>query len=181
MVQGMKVLKNDLRLAFEPPQDEHHHRSAFLALKQGHLSMLDYIQQARHLAPLRRLKRRFAIALRENFSVMASRVKYSSPPSATYEPEPMEVEAIEHVTYSRRGQNAEFRKPVAPKRLVCFRCRIPGHHAAICRAPTPALAVAASEVTVDAADQPKTTAASMRGASYWVGSKTRVCGGDVFS
>ncbi|CAH0477547.1 unnamed protein product [Peronospora belbahrii] len=48
----MKALKDDLSLAFESPQDEHHHLSAFLALKQGRLSMLDYIQQARHLRPV---------------------------------------------------------------------------------------------------------------------------------
>ncbi|CAH0478241.1 unnamed protein product [Peronospora belbahrii] len=43
----MKALKDDLRLAFKPPQDEHHHRSALLALKQGHLSML-YIISCKH-------------------------------------------------------------------------------------------------------------------------------------
>ena len=37
-------------LAFEPSQDEHHHRSAFLALKQGGQPVLDYIRRARHLA-----------------------------------------------------------------------------------------------------------------------------------
>lgn len=46
----MKALKDGLRLAFERPQDEHHHRSSSLALQQGRQSMLNYIQQARHLA-----------------------------------------------------------------------------------------------------------------------------------
>uniref|UniRef100_M4BXE0 Retrotransposon gag domain-containing protein n=1 Tax=Hyaloperonospora arabidopsidis (strain Emoy2) TaxID=559515 RepID=M4BXE0_HYAAE len=46
----LKGLKDDLRLAFEPSQDEHHHLSAFLTLKQGSRSMLDYIERARHLA-----------------------------------------------------------------------------------------------------------------------------------
>ncbi|POM77248.1 Hypothetical protein PHPALM_5395 [Phytophthora palmivora] len=45
----MESMKADLRLAFEPPQDESIQRSAFLALKQGHMSMLEYIQHARHL------------------------------------------------------------------------------------------------------------------------------------
>ncbi|CAH0477548.1 unnamed protein product [Peronospora belbahrii] len=95
----------------------------------------------------------FAIVLREDFSVMALRIKYSSPPPATQDPGPMEVDVIEHATNSRRAPNARFRKPVAPKRLVCFRCSKPGHHAAICRAPAPVLSVAASGVTVSA-DQP---------------------------
>ena len=46
----LKALEEDLHLGFESPQDERHHRSAFLALKQGRQSMLDYIQRARHLA-----------------------------------------------------------------------------------------------------------------------------------
>ncbi|KAK1942321.1 hypothetical protein P3T76_006643 [Phytophthora citrophthora] len=45
----MESLKSDLRLAFEPPQDERVQRSAFLSLKQGRMSMLEYIQRARHL------------------------------------------------------------------------------------------------------------------------------------
>ncbi|CAH0477686.1 unnamed protein product [Peronospora belbahrii] len=49
-VYGYKGIKDNIRLAFEPPQDEHHHRSAFLVLKLDRLSLLDYIQQARHLA-----------------------------------------------------------------------------------------------------------------------------------
>ena len=34
----------------QPSQYEHYNRSAFLALKQGRQSMLDYIKRARHLA-----------------------------------------------------------------------------------------------------------------------------------
>jgi len=45
----MEEVKDDLRLAFEPPQDEVQQRTAFLNLKQGKLSMRDYIQHARHL------------------------------------------------------------------------------------------------------------------------------------
>ncbi|KAG3204803.1 hypothetical protein PC128_g1690 [Phytophthora cactorum] len=45
----MSAMNADLRLAFEPPQDERVQRSAFLSLKQGRMSMLEYIQRARHL------------------------------------------------------------------------------------------------------------------------------------
>ncbi|CAH0479762.1 unnamed protein product [Peronospora belbahrii] len=85
---------------------------------------------------------------------MASRMEYSLPPPTTQEPKPMEVDAIKHATYSRRAPSVECRKPVAPKRLHCFRFCKPGHHAAVCRAHAPVLAVAASDVTVKAADQP---------------------------
>ncbi|KAK1946305.1 hypothetical protein P3T76_001858 [Phytophthora citrophthora] len=44
----MKSLKDDLRLAIEPLQDERVQRSAFLSLKQGQMSMLEHIQRTRH-------------------------------------------------------------------------------------------------------------------------------------
>lgn len=42
-------MKFDLRLALGPLQDERVQRSVFLSLTQGRMSMLEYIQRARHL------------------------------------------------------------------------------------------------------------------------------------
>ncbi|OWZ04718.1 polyprotein, partial [Phytophthora megakarya] len=47
---SLDSLQKDLRLAFEPPQDESRMRAEFFALKQGKLSMRDYVLKTRHLA-----------------------------------------------------------------------------------------------------------------------------------
>lgn len=46
---NLTSLKEDLRLAFEPPQDETLQRANFFSLKQGRLSMRDYVQKTREL------------------------------------------------------------------------------------------------------------------------------------
>jgi len=184
----MASLKDDLRLAFEPQQDENHHRSAFLALKQGRSSMLDYIQRARHLSscivtnpidmvtqvhvfvsgmnaghqrfyltrkPPESLEDAFAVALREDFSVMASQVHQHSFHRAVSEPEPMEIDAIVRTAPPRHGASAGQSRPASSKQLVCFRCRKIGHRAAECRAPAPVLAAVESDDVVVRSSQPK--------------------------
>ncbi|KAE9023048.1 hypothetical protein PR002_g11811 [Phytophthora rubi] len=45
----LESLQSDLGFAFEPPQDESRTRATFFALRQGKMSMRDYVQKTRHL------------------------------------------------------------------------------------------------------------------------------------
>ncbi|KAE9203996.1 hypothetical protein PF002_g20766 [Phytophthora fragariae] len=45
----LESLQSDLRLAFETPQDESRTRATFFVLRQGKMSMRDYVQKTRHL------------------------------------------------------------------------------------------------------------------------------------
>ncbi|ETL97024.1 hypothetical protein L917_05609 [Phytophthora nicotianae] len=178
----MTSMKNDLRLAFEPTQDETAQRSAFLSLKRGRLSMLKYIQRARHLVSCittnpadmatqrsyltkktpSTLEEAFAIDLREDYSSPASQAfDVLRPLVPEPGPEPMEVEAIQH--YSGRPGPARPSMRT-PRLLRCFRCKKPGHRAAVCRAPTPVVAnvTAHDEVAITSAKKKKTATTTTR-------------------
>ncbi|KAG3109958.1 hypothetical protein PI124_g18324 [Phytophthora idaei] len=186
----MSAMKANLRLAFELPQDERVQRSAFLSLKQGRMSMLEYIQRARHLiscitthpvdmatqvhvftsgmnAGYQRfymtrktpptLEEAFEVALREDYSLMASQAFDVSRAPAS-EPEPMEIDAIRQYNVRRGATSSNPQQRSSPRGsrpMKCFGCKKPGHRAAVCRAPALVVANVTIENDVAVAGQAK--------------------------
>ncbi|ETN22017.1 hypothetical protein PPTG_02074 [Phytophthora nicotianae INRA-310] len=157
----MTSMKNDLRLAFEPTQDEtaqrrHGDPGPRLRLRD------DYQRSYLTKKTPSTLEEAFAIDLREDYSSPASQAfDVLRPLVPEPGPEPMEVEAIQH--YS--GRPAPARPSMrTPPPLRCFRCKKPGHRAAVCRTPTPVVAnvTAHDEVAITSAKKTATTRMSTR-------------------
>ncbi|ETM40912.1 hypothetical protein L914_13264 [Phytophthora nicotianae] len=160
----MASMKSNLRLAFEPPQDENVQRSAFLSLKQGRMSMLEYIQHTRHLVScittpthpvdMATQVHVFASGLNADYSVTASQAFDVSRPLAQEPgPERMEVDTIQHyggrrvpTSSSSSGSSSSSQSSArTPRPLRCFRCKKLGHRAAVCRAPAPVVATVTTQ------------------------------------
>ncbi|KAG3085284.1 hypothetical protein PI124_g18413 [Phytophthora idaei] len=85
------------------------------------------------------LEEAFAIAFREEYSITASHAFNVSRTPAS-EPEPMEIDAIRQYE-DRSGPTSpnprQRSSPRGSRPMRCFRCRKPGHRAAVYRAPVP--------------------------------------------
>ncbi|KAG3230778.1 hypothetical protein PI124_g24125 [Phytophthora idaei] len=100
------------------------------------------------------LEEAFALALREDYVVASSYACALSETARESAPEPLEIDA----SNSRQRNGSRGSGGRNGHSLTCFRCRKPGHRAAVCRAPAPVLAHVDADTTP--AVQPKTVRAS---------------------
>lgn len=111
------------------------------------------------------LEEAFALALREDYTVVSSYAKPLLAEARVDAPEPIEIDAIEASSHNNsrwtlptrsRGRGRGGRGGRGQGKLICFHCQKSGHRAAECCAPAPVLA------SVEAADK---SAAEQPGAS----------------
>ncbi|KAG3017969.1 hypothetical protein PC121_g18479 [Phytophthora cactorum] len=98
------------------------------------------------------LEEAFALALREDYVVASSYARALSETAGESAPEPMEIDAIA-ASNNRQRNGSRGSGGRNGHSLTCFRCRKPGHRAAVCRALAPVLAHVAADTTP--AVQPK--------------------------
>ena len=94
------------------------------------------------------LEEAFALALREDYVVASSYATTLMTDVRASAPEPMEIDAVE-ASRARRSMPPRSSGVRSERPLVCFRCRKPGHRAAVCRSPSPVLAAVESDKHVD--------------------------------
>ncbi|KAE9007860.1 hypothetical protein PF011_g10942 [Phytophthora fragariae] len=160
----LEALQSDPRLAYESPQDKSRVRATFIALKQGKMSMRDYVAPPRFVyrhpidmasqvhifvfgmregmtrhclkrAEPATLEEAVALALREDYMVASSYARQMTAEVSLSRPEPMEIDAVGASQRQQWSSSGRGRGGREPHALVCFQCRKSGHRAAVCRAP----------------------------------------------